>query len=145
MNVIIYTNEVGKITNRAALAEKFKKLKPNSSYKVAIRDVRKTTDKQRGYYFAGVCKLVMEGFQELGWEEIDTPYKAHKELEKMFCVKCIVNKHTGELMELPGDIMDYEPAEFNLYLEKIYQFAAQELNTVIPPPNTQTEIEYKES
>lgn len=142
MDVIIHTNAEGKIINRQALAEKMLKLKPNHSYTVAIRSVNKTTDRQRGYYFGAVCPLAMQGYQDIGYDEIQTPYQAHKALEKMFCIKSIVNKLTGELIDIPGSIMDLEPQEFNLYLEKVYQFCAEHLYTIIPPPLSQTKLAY---
>jgi hypothetical protein len=55
----------------------------------------------------------------------------------MFLKKQIVNENTGEVLETIGSTTKLSTTEFNEYIDRISQFAAEFLGVEIMPPNKQ--------
>lgn len=92
---------------------------------------------QNAYYWSGVIPLVKEGLKEIGYREITTNDQTHDLMKFMFLKKQIVNELTGEVMKTIGSTTKLTTIEFNEYIDRIAQFAAEFLSVNIPPPSTQ--------
>ena len=93
---------------------------------------RKRTSQQNRYYWGVVIFLCRRGLNDLGHDlnEEDT----HEFLKAKFNPKNIVFESTGESFEFGASTTEMDTIDFNIYIEKIQQFAAEYLNTVIPDP-----------
>lgn len=116
---------------------------PKGKYRLILSTYRKNkSNPQLGYLFAGVYPLVLKGLNDAGWEftsidEVDEYCKA------MFSSKEIINRNTGEIMDIPGLKRDMTTTEFSAYVDAIREWASEYLNAHIPDPETNIEIEFK--
>jgi hypothetical protein len=58
----------------------------------------------------------------------------------MFASKDIINKHTAEILTIPGLKRDMTTTEMMLFVDAIKEYALEFLNYRIPDPEQQTEI-----
>lgn len=99
---------------------------------------------QNSFYWAVVCPCVQLGLYEAGWSEIKTPVNAHDRMKELFLKKSVVNEKTGEVHESIGSTKELTKSEFMDYIAEIQQWAAEYLGVVIPDPNEQAEILFKD-
>lgn len=128
----------GKFQNIKKLDDYNKSL-PDGRYKVTVEKSDKRSSQQNRYYWGVVIHLINQAFYDLGHEL--TAEETHEFLKAKFNHKEIVNSDTGELLQLPLSTTRLNKSEFSEYVEKIQRFAAEFLNTVIPDPGEQLEIE----
>ena len=77
-----------------------------------------------------------------GWREIKTKEDAHQFVADMFLKVKLINEETGEMRERIKSTTELTKEQFNVYLEEIWQWAAEYLSITIPAPNEQTLIDY---
>ena len=103
------------------------------------RKTRKRSNKQLGYYFAGVVPIIKQGLEELQGEPFSTE-EVH-ELLKMYCNGFdIVNLETGEVIRIGRETKGMETWQFEEYLERCRRWAKNFLGIEIELPNKQTEL-----
>jgi len=124
------------ITNKQVIRKAFEALK-DGSYLISIENSKKRTSPQNKYYWSGVIPLVKDGLIDVGYREITSNEQVHDLMKFMFLKKQIANEETGEVIETIGSTTKLTTTEFNDYIDRIAQFAAEMLGVVIPPPNTQ--------
>jgi hypothetical protein len=101
----------------------------------------KRTNPQNSYLWAVVYPAVQSGLLGVGYEctiEDVHEYCKNKFIDKRVGKrKRIVNKLTGELkyIKLPPSTRKLSTVEFNAYFERIIQWSAEYLGTIIPYPN----------
>ena len=110
---------------------------PKGRYSLTIAKYRKNkSNPQLGYLFAVIYPLVLQHLNDAGWEftsvdEVDEYCKS------MFSAKEILNRHTGEIMDIPGLKRDFTTTDMMTYIESIRQWDAEYLGGEIPEPNDQ--------
>jgi len=145
MTKIIYIGikEKGK-SFRVVSAENLKKeldLLPDGRYRLIVEKYRKNkSNPQLGYLFACVYPLVLKALNGAGWEftslaEVDEYCKS------MFSSKEVLNRNTGEVMDIPGLKRDMTTTEMMTYVDAIRNWSSEYLNTYIPEPETQLEFD----
>ena len=95
---------------------------------------------QNRYYHGVVVPLVQSALaEELG--EVLTKGEVHEFLKQQCNWREHVNESTGESLRIAHTTTDLSTVEFEDYMERCRRFAAEFLNTVIPLPNEQLEID----
>ncbi len=128
-----------RIINRELLYKELTEL-PKGRYRLIIEKYRKKkSNPQLGYLFACIYPYVLRGLNDLGWEftsldEVDV------ECKKRFASQEIINRHTGEIMEIPALKRDMTTTEFATYVNAIRDWASEYLNVYIPEPGEQTKL-----
>jgi hypothetical protein len=126
----------GKIVNKVAIKKLFTELN-DGHYIASIVNHNNRSTQQNRYYFGSVIPAVKEGLKEIGYREITTTEQTHELMKFMFLKKQIVNENTGEVLETIGSTTKLSTTEFNEYIDRISQFAAEFLGVEIMPPSTQ--------
>ena len=126
----------GQITNKKLVRQAFQCLK-DGRYELTLESKNNRSLQQNKYYFGSVLPLIKEGLKEIGYREITTVEQTHELMKFMFLKKQIVNENTGEVLETIGSTTKLTTIEFNDYIDRISQFAAEFLGVEILPPNTQ--------
>jgi hypothetical protein len=92
--------------------------------------------------FAGVYPLVLKALNDAGWE-FTTIDEIDEYCKSMFSSKEVLNRHTGEILDIPGLKRDMTIVEMMTYVDAIRNWASEFLNVYIPDPETNLEIQYK--
>lgn len=147
MNKIQYIGlkEKGK-SFRVVSAENFKKelnLLPDGRYRLTVEKYRKNkSNPQLGYLFACVYPLVLKALNDAGWEFVSVD-EVDEYCKSMFSSKEILNRNSGEIMDIPGLKREMTTVEMMTYVDAIRDWASEFLNVYIPEPETQIEMQYK--
>ena len=131
------------ITNKKVIRKAFEELK-DGRYLVSIESNKHRSSPQNKYYWGCCLPLVKDGLIDVGYREINSNEATHDLMKYMFLKKRIVNEETGEVIETIGSTTELTTIEFNDYIDRIAQFTAEMLGVVIPPPNSQVELFYKQ-
>lgn len=135
-NSVFFHISNNEITNKKLVRQAFECLK-DGRYLLSIESNNNRSTQQNKYYFGSVLPLIKEGLKEIGYREITTVEQTHELLKFMFLKKQIVNENTGEVLETIGSTTKLTTTEFNEYIDRIAQFAAEFLGVEVMPPNTQ--------
>jgi hypothetical protein len=129
----------GQVVNRECLKKQIVSL-PDGRFVFKIEDKRKRSLPQNAYYWACVVPMVKDALYDAGWEKITSDLKAHNFMKELFLKEEVINVKTGEVIPIEGSTADQTKETFSIYLEKIYQWAAEYLGLVIPNPGEPIEI-----
>ena len=135
-HLIILSKTEGVITNPMNLQKTLDQLK-DGRYKVEVSSFNQRGNQQNRYYWQMLTNYVQPALYDAGWREIKTKDDAHLFVADLFLKKAMVNEETGEAKERIRSTTELTKAEFNVYLEEIWQWAAAYLDCVIPAPNEQ--------
>lgn len=89
-------------------------------------------------YFHAILPDIMQGLQDAGYYEINTPEKAKQVLKALFFKKEVTNGI--ETIEVVEDTSATSKEEFSERIEQIIVWAREYLNIDIAPPETQTQF-----
>lgn len=106
---------------------------------VAVENKKRSTV-QNNYYHGVVVAMVQEALME-EWGELLTKDEVHELLKQHCNWKEAVNPETGESLKIAQSTADLSTGEFENFLERCRQFAAEYLGISIPLPNEQTDLE----
>jgi RNA-binding protein YhbY len=123
-----------KVTNNAKARDVFNSLK-DGKYLVQIKAIRKRTLNQNSYYWGIVAPMVKNGLREAGYNEVRTNEEAHEVMKCLFLKRTIHSEKNGDDIVISGSTSELTTKEFNVFLEEIWQWAAQYLGIQIPMPN----------
>lgn len=135
-------NKAFRVVNSKLLKEDCDRL-PKGRYQLTIEKYRKKkSTPQLGYLFAVVYPLVLTHLVDAGWEftsvdEVDIY------LKKMFAGQEIINRHTGEIINIPALKRDMTTTDMMTYVEAIRQWDAEYLGGEIPEPMTNFKINFE--
>lgn len=132
------TKEGGRFKNTKKM-EDFNKSLSDGRYRILIEPYYKRSTQQNRYYWGLVIPMVAEAFKELGHEL--SHEETHEFLKSKFNAKEVVNKDTGEVLNLPLSTTRLTKMEFSEYIEQIQRFGAMFLNINIPDPGQQMQID----
>lgn len=119
----------------------FPGLKPGR-YLVEVNSADKRSNQANNFYWQILTVYIQPALYEQGWREIKTKEDAHQFTAKLFLTVKMVNEESGETVERIRSTTELNKEEFGVYLEEIMQWAAEYLSIAIPPPNSQTLIDY---
>ena len=132
--------KIGKIT-RKRIAEEIKQFFNGKEVVVSFerKKIKRSLD-QNAYYWGVVIPSIVKGLINLGWNDLTIGneahhYGIHEFLKKKFLDngKIICDIH-GVAIEIPPSTKILTKSEFMDYLDKIIRWSAEDLKTVIPPP-----------
>lgn len=134
------SKEGGKLTDTKALAVCVRNL-PDGLYKFAISKEMKTRSSRQNRYLWGVAYpiLLVVLRDQGGWEFTDVE-QVHELCKKMFASERVVNKHTGDVLELPKSTAAMNTAQFSAYVDKLRELAMEMFNVEIPLPESEWRI-----
>lgn len=132
---ILHINN-GAITNKTKTRSVFDSLK-DGKYLVKISSIKKRSLLQNAYYHAVVVPMIKEGLREAGYNEVKTNEDAHEVLKHLFLKKQIKSEKSDEEITIAGSTTKLSTADFNKFLEEIWQWASEYLGITIPEPNQQ--------
>lgn len=131
-----------KIIHRKIFIDSFKLFK-NGRIKLILERVYKhRSNPQNAYLWGVVYPIVLQGLQEVGYNEIRDIDQVHNFCKSLFLKKKIVNEYTGKSYIIVGSTKELTTIQFEEYLEEIRQFASEYLHHYIPEPNEEMQ-EYK--
>ena len=109
---------------------------PDGLYSVQVKKYRNTrTNNQNAYLWGVVYPAVMQGFIDMGWDEITNVDMVHEIFKAKFLTTEAVNKHTGELISFPLSTAKMDTQQFTTYVDQITDFAREHLKIEIPAPD----------
>jgi hypothetical protein len=132
------TKDNGKFKNTRKM-EDFNRSLPDGRYRISIEPSNKRSGQQNRYYWGLVIPLVTEAFKDLGHEL--SHEETHEFLKAKFNHKDVVNKETGEVLQVPLSTTRLSKMKFSEYVENIQRFGAMFLNINIPDPGEQMQID----
>lgn len=97
---------------------------------------KKRSCQQNNYYHGVVVALIQEALMN-EWGELLTKAEVHELLKQHCNWKEVVNEDTGESLKIAQSTADLSTGEFENYLERCRQFAAEYLGVSVPLPNEQ--------
>jgi hypothetical protein len=109
---------------------------PDGGYALKVRRLRRTrTLPQNDYLWGVVYPALLDGLIDAGWEFTSTE-QVHAFFKGLLTSEKVVNRHTGEVVELPGSTASMDTAEFSAYVDRLRDYAREYLGTDIPEPDT---------
>lgn len=133
-----------RIINRALLDKELTEL-PKGKYRLVVERYRKKkSNPQLGYLYACIYPFVLKGLNDLGWEFTSLD-QVDVECKKRFASQEILNRHTGEIMEIPALKRDMTTTEFATYVNAIRDWASEDLSIYIPEPEENIKIQFNET
>lgn len=130
--------------SRTWVKERLKLLR-DGDYTVEIKKYRKPRSQPQNAYLHGVLiPCFREALNEVGYDEVKNDEQAKLIMKSMFLRRSVTNKETGEVLEFIQDTSALNTVEMATLYEDVWKFAAENLNYVIPSPNSQTEIDYQQ-
>lgn len=122
----------GQILNKKRIKKAFDELK-DGTYQVKIESAKKRSLQQNKYYFGCVLPMAKQGFNDIGYDEIQTTEDVHEIFKSLFIKRHFENKD-GLVMEYVGTTTKLSTFEFMEYIDKIAKFCAENLSIAIPAP-----------
>jgi hypothetical protein len=139
----IAISEAGKfrVVNDKLFREELARL-PNGRYDIVVRKHRRSkSNPQLAYYYGVVLPHFLKASVEQGWEFADVN-DLDNYLKLTFASRDLINRHTGEILSVPGLKRDMTSTEMATFTDAIKDYAQEFLGYVIPEPETQSEIQY---
>lgn len=108
---------------------------PKGKYKLTVEKYfKKSSPAQFGWLYACVYPLSLIALNDAGYEfvnldEVDQFWKS------MFANKEILNRETGEIMNIPKSKSEFVTVDQMAYCEKIRQYCAEYLGVNLPDPD----------
>jgi hypothetical protein len=106
-------------------------------YRLTIERYRRSkSNPQLRWLYGQVYPLVLKGLNDAGWE-FTTIAEVDEYCKSMFASREVLNRHTGEIMFVPGLKRDMTTTEMMTYVDAIRDWASEYLNINIPEPEQQ--------
>ncbi len=106
-------------------------------YRLTIERYRRSkSNPQLRWLYGQVYPIVLKGLTDAGWE-FTTIAEVDEYCKSMFASREVLNRHTGEIMFVPGLKRDMTTTEMMTYVDAIRDWASEYLNINIPEPEQQ--------
>ena len=110
-------------------------------YRLTIEKYRRSkSNPQLRWLYGQVYPIVLKGLNDAGWE-FTTIAEVDEYCKSMFASREVLNRHTGEIMTVPGLKRDMTTTEMMTYVDAIRDWASEYLNIKIPEPMQQMTME----
>lgn len=101
---------------------------------------RRKSQPQLGYYYGVVLPHFHRAALDQGWEFVDVN-ELDTYLKSMFASRDVINKHSGEVLAVPGLKRDMTSTEMAAFTDSIKDYALEFLGYRIPEPLEQTSLQ----
>lgn len=129
-----------RIVNNKLFREELNNLS-NGRYMINVDKYRKNKSlPQLGYYYACVLPMFLNAAIDAGWE-LTSREEADTWLKSMFAGKDLINKHTGQIIEVPGLKRNMTTVEMLTFINQVRDYAAEYLGTYIPDPEVNLKLQ----
>jgi hypothetical protein len=109
-------------------------------YRLVVEKYRRSKSQpQLGYYYGVVLPHFHRAAIDQGWEFADVK-ELDNYLKSMFASKELINRHTGEILTIPGLKRDMTAAEMAAFTDAIKDYSVEFLGYRIPEPNEQLQL-----
>lgn len=113
----------------------FFRMAGNGCYWVEIKKQRRgRTLNQNGYLWGCVYPILLDGLLEAGWE-FTSLEQVHEFFKKQIALDRVVNRHTGEIVQIPKSTATMDTQQFTAYVEALRDYAHDFLGVTIPDPD----------
>lgn len=104
-------------------------------YRIEVRKIRKKrTLDQNAWLFGCIYPMLLKALNDEGWEFVTTQ-QVHEFFKSMLGKEKFINKHTGEIVEIPQSTAEMNTVQFATYCEELRNYRREYLNIEIPEPN----------
>ena len=137
---IVEKGKAFRVINDKYLKQELTEL-PVGRYRITIDKWRKNKSlPQLGYYYACVLPMFHRAALDMGWEfpSIDD---LDFWLKSQFANKELINKNTGEIIEIPALKREMTTTEFSTFVNQVRDHCAEFLGVHIPDPETNLELQ----
>ena len=111
-------------------------------YRITVEKKRKNkSNPQLGYYYACVLPMFLRAAIDAGWE-LTTIDECDAWIKSMFGNKDLINKHTGQIVPVPGLKRDMSTVELSTMTNQARDYCAEYLGVYIPDPETNMQIDF---
>jgi hypothetical protein len=133
---ILNKTEDGKV-NGTAIRKFFDGLKPGR-YELSAKRLNKRSLQQNAYLHAVLIPEFRKALNEVGYNEVKTNEQAKLIMKSMFLTRSVEGAPGSKPVHYVQDTHDLTKEEMSTLIDEVIQFAAENLNYVIPYPNEQT-------
>lgn len=128
-----------RIVNTKLFREELARL-PKGRYDITVtKHKRQKSNPQLAYYYGCVLPHFHKAAIDQGWEFADID-ELDNYLKSTFASRDIINKHTAEVLSIPGLKRHMTSTEMAAFIDAIKDYASNFLGYRIPEPNEQLEI-----
>ena len=106
----------------------------DGTYKIDVKMVRRRrTIDQNGWLWGCIYPLLRQALNAQGWEFV-TDEQVHKFFKAQIANDKVINKHTGEIIEIPRSTKEMDTVTFSTYCDQLREYGRQFLGVEIPDP-----------
>jgi hypothetical protein len=127
----------GQVVNRNTLKDQIVSL-PDGKYIFKIEDKSVRTSNQNRYMHL-MFSMIQKGFYDIGYREVRSTEDAKYIMKEMF-LKYTVDNGTGGKIQMVRRTRDLTKEMMAEFIDECIQFAAENLNVVIPAPDEQVKM-----
>ena len=95
---------------------------------------RKRTLDQNGWLFGCIYPMLLNALNNEGWEFVNV-HQVHEFFKSLMAKQQFINKHTGEVIEIPQSTAEMDTLTFSTYCDKLRDYGREFLNIEIPDPD----------
>lgn len=108
---------------------------PDGYYRIEVTHIRKKrTLDQNGWLFGCIYPLLLKGLNDAGWEFVNVQ-QVHEFFKQQIGLDQVINKHTGEIVEIPRSTAEMDTLTFSTYCDRLRDYGREYLNIEIPNPD----------
>lgn len=113
----------------------FFRITGNGCYMLEVKKQRRgRTLNQNDWLWGCVYPILLDGLLDAGWE-FTSLEQVHEFFKKQIAHDQVVNRHTGEIVEIPTSTATMDTQQFTAYVEALRNYAAEFLGVTIPDPD----------
>lgn len=106
----------------------------DGTYKIDVRLVRRRrTVDQNGWLWGCIYPLLRQALNAQGWEFV-TDEQVHEFFKAQMAADHVLNKHTGEVVEIPRSTKEMDTVTFSTYCDQLRDYGREYLGVEIPDP-----------
>mgnify|MGYP003292061951 CR=1 FL=1 len=107
----------------------------DGNYRIEITKIRrKRTLDQNGWLFGCIYPMLLKGLNDEGWEFVSV-HQVHEFFKTLMGKEQFINKHTGEVVEIPCSTAEMDTLTFSTYCDKLRDYGREYLGIEIPDPD----------
>jgi hypothetical protein len=126
----------GQVNNRGELVKFIEEMKKEDGLHHLKRERKNKRTTQQNRYMHLMFSLIQKGFYDRGYREIKSGDDAKYVMKDLFLSYTAENE-TGGKVKLVRRTRDLNKEQMAVFIDECIQFAAENLDVVIPPPDTQ--------
>ena len=106
----------------------------DGTYKIDLRMVRRRrSNDQNAWLWGCIYPLLRQALNGQGWE-FTTDEQVHEFMKVQMSEDKVINKHTGEIIEIPRSTKEMDTVTFSTYCDKLRDYGREYLGVEIPDP-----------